>query len=139
MRRAREDSIARATTRAVTEMLQAMINFDFDRSNIRSGDAQILDRKVGILQANPNLQILVVGHCDERGSDEYNMALGNRRALSAKQYLVNRGINADRIQTRSMGERQPLDPARNEAAWARNRRNEFSITGGGDRLVMPRM
>lgn len=140
MRRAREDSIARAATRAVTEVLAQMVHFDFDRSNIRPGtDTEVLTRKIAILQANPNLRIMVTGHCDERGSDEYNMALGNRRALASKAFLVNRGISADRIETRSMGERQPLDPRSNEDAWARNRRTEFTIVAGGDRLTMPRM
>src|SRR6266705_3536921 len=81
------------TTEAVRTMLAAMIHFDFDKSNIRSGDAGTLDQKVGILQANPNLRIRISGHCDERGSDEYNLALGNRRATAAKQYLVSHGID----------------------------------------------
>ncbi|MBI2402237.1 MAG: OmpA family protein, partial [Gemmatimonadetes bacterium] len=127
----------RRTTEEVRGMLAAMINFDFDRSDIRPGDAQILDQKLGILNANPNLQIEIVGHCDERGSDEYNLALGNRRALAAKQYLVSRGIEAGRIATRSMGEEQPLDPASNESAWAQNRRDEFGVTAGGDVLMRP--
>lgn len=140
MRRAREDSLARATTRAVREILEQRVHFDFDRSNIRPGvDTEMLVRKVAVLQANPNLRVMITGHCDERGSDEYNMALGNRRALSAKQFLVNRGIAANRIETRSMGERQPVDPRSNEEAWSRNRRDEFTIVAGGDRLTMPRM
>jgi peptidoglycan-associated lipoprotein len=139
IRRMREDSLAavRRTTEEVRGMLAVMIHFDFDKSDIRPGDAQILDQKLAILQANPNVRIEIVGHCDERGSDEYNLALGNRRALAAKQYLVSRGIAADRISTRSMGEEQPLDPGHNEAAWAKNRRDEFSITAGGDVLMKP--
>jgi peptidoglycan-associated lipoprotein len=139
IRRAREDSLAtlRAGTEAVRGMLAAMINFDFDKSDIRPGDAQVLDQKLAILQANPNLTVEVVGHCDERGSDEYNLALGNRRALSAKQYLVSRGIDAGRISTRSMGEEQPLNPGHDETAWSQNRRDEFGITAGGDMLVRP--
>jgi peptidoglycan-associated lipoprotein len=139
IRRAAEDSLAalRRTTEDVRGMLAAMINFDYDRSDIRPGDAQILDQKLAILNANPNLQVEIVGHCDERGSDEYNLALGNRRALAAKQYLVSRGIEAGRIATRSMGEEQPLNPASDESAWAQNRRDEFSITAGGDMLMRP--
>jgi peptidoglycan-associated lipoprotein len=135
------DSIAavRRTTERVRAMLETMINFDFDRSNIRTGDAQILDQKLAILQANPALQIQISGHCDERGSDEYNLALGNRRAVAAMQYLVDRGIAANRITTNSFGEERPLDPASNDAAWARNRRDEFSITAGGAELREPRM
>jgi peptidoglycan-associated lipoprotein len=137
---ARADSIARvrAETEAVRNMIQEMINFDFDRSNIRPGqDRQRLEQKLAILQANPNLRIEIVGHCDERGSDEYNMALGQRRANSARQFLVDQGVNANRISTRSMGEEQPLNPASNEAAWTQNRRDEFRIVSGGDMLTRP--
>jgi peptidoglycan-associated lipoprotein len=137
--RARADSIARlnAETERVRGMLTAVINFDYDKSNIRPGDAAILDQKIAILQANPNLRISITGHCDERGSDEYNLALGNRRALAAREYMVNRGITADRIETASRGEEQPVDPASTEDAWARNRRDEFAITAGGDQLRAP--
>ncbi len=137
--RMREDSLAalRRTTEEVRGMLAAMINFDFDKSDIRPGDAQILDQKLAILQANPSLSIEIVGHCDERGSDEYNLALGNRRALAAKQYLVSRGIEAGRVNTRSMGEEQPLNPGHDETAWAQNRRDEFGIAAGGDVLMRP--
>ncbi len=138
--RARADSLAAIarTTDEVKGMVATMIHFDFDKSNIRPGeDAQALDEKLAILQANPGLQIEIVGNCDERGSDEYNMALGNRRALAAKQYLVSRGISADRITTRSMGEENPIDPAHTEDAWAQNRRDEFNVTAGGDVLMKP--
>lgn len=142
------DSIARAraadslaavqkTTDAVKSALADMIHFDFDKSNIRSGDAQILDQKIAILQKNPALRIQIAGNCDERGSQEYNLALGQRRANSAKQYLVAHGIDASRIETVSYGEERPLDPAHNEAAWSQNRRDEFNIVAGGDVLVQP--
>lgn len=140
LRRAREDSLARvrAETEAVRAIVAEMINFDFDRSEIRPGrDTEVLERKLQVLNANPELRIEIVGHCDERGSDEYNLALGNRRALSAKQWLVSRGISPDRITTRSMGEEQPLDPGHNEEAWAKNRRAEFVITAGGEVLRRP--
>jgi peptidoglycan-associated lipoprotein len=137
---ARADSLA-AVARATDEvkaMVAAMIHFDFDKSNVRPGeDTQVLDQKFAILQANPGLQIEIVGNCDERGSDEYNLALGNRRALAAKQYLVSRGISADRISTRSMGEESPINPAHNEEAWSQNRRDEFNVTAGGDVLMKP--
>jgi peptidoglycan-associated lipoprotein len=152
-RRAYEDSIARAraeaerlaaerrAAEAVTErmrgILAEMINFDFDRSNIRPGDAAVLDRKIAVMQANPMLTLTITGHADERGSDEYNLALGNRRAIAAKEYMVNRGIAANRITTASRGEEQPLDPASNEAAWAKNRRDEFAIAAGGQTLTAP--
>ena len=155
-RRAYEDSIARARAEAerlaaerraadealrmterVRGMVMEMINFDFDKSDIRAGDAAILDRKIAIMQANPMLTLTVTGHADERGSDEYNLALGNRRALAAKEYMVNRGIGADRIATASLGEEQPLDTMSNEDAWAKNRRDEFAIAAGGQTLKAP--
>jgi peptidoglycan-associated lipoprotein len=137
---AREDSLAaaRAETEAVRQMVAQMINFDFDKSAIRSGrDTRVLEEKAAVLQANPALTIEVVGHCDERGTNAYNMRLGQRRADAAKRFLQQRGIAASRITVRSMGEGQPLDPGHNEAAWARNRRDEFRITGGGDVLRRP--
>lgn len=139
-RRQREaDSLAALAriTEEVRAMLAQMINFDFDRSNIRTGDAAILDGKVLILRANAALRIRIAGHCDERGSDEYNLALGNRRAASAKQYLVNQGIAADRIEIVSYGEERPMAMGQTEEAWAQNRRAEFEIVGGGDMLVRP--
>jgi peptidoglycan-associated lipoprotein len=118
-------------------MLETMINFEYDQSQVRQQDASVLDQKLGILRANPGLRIQITGHADERGSDEYNLALGNRRALAARQYLIDRGISGDRISTNSLGEERPLDPRSNEEAWARNRRDEFSITAGGDVLRAP--
>ena len=138
--RAREaDSLAALgrTTEAVRTMLAAMIHFDYDKANIRSNDAGTLDEKVAIMQANPNLRIRIHGHCDERGSDEYNLALGNRRAQSGKQYLVSHGIDAGRIETQSWGEERPLVDGHDESAWSQNRRDEFEIIGGGDALVRP--
>jgi peptidoglycan-associated lipoprotein len=127
-----------ATTAEVRNMLAAMIHFDFDRSNIRPGDDQsMLDQKVAILTANPDLRIRISGHCDERGSDEYNLALGNRRATSAKQYLVSHGIDASRIETASFGEERPIAMGHDEDSWAQNRRDEFEILSGGDVLMKP--
>jgi len=139
LQRAREDSLARVRreTERVRNALETMVHFDFDRSNIRDEDMGSLDLKVAILQANPMLRIAIGGHCDERGSDEYNLALGNRRALAAKQYLIDRGIAEDRITTSSFGEERPIDGGHTEEAWARNRRDEFSITAGGSELHMP--
>ncbi|HEY3219602.1 MAG TPA: peptidoglycan-associated lipoprotein Pal [Gemmatimonadales bacterium] len=133
------DSIA-ALARASDEVrstLAAMIHFDLDKSNIRSNDMGTLDQKVAILQANPDLRIRIAGHCDERGSDEYNLALGNRRAQSAKQYLVSHGIDASRIETQSWGEERPAVDGHDESAWSQNRRDEFEVTSGGDNLHRP--
>ncbi len=140
-RRAREDSVAavRAETNNVRDLLARRVHFDFDRSNVRPDDAAILDEKLAVLQRNPDLQIQVTGHCDERGSDEYNLALGNRRALAAKRYLTDRGIAEGRITTSSMGEERPITMGANEGAWAQNRRDEFTIISGGGTLKMPGM
>ena len=121
----------------VRATLATMIHFDLDKSNLRSDDMGVLDQKVAILQANPDLRIRIGGHCDERGSDEYNLALGNRRAQAAKQYLVSHGIDASRIETQSWGEERPLVDGHDESAWSQNRRDEFEITGGGDNLRRP--
>ena len=135
----RADSLAALgrSTEAVRTLLATMIHFDYDKALIRSGDASVLDQKMAILQANPALHIRISGHCDERGSDEYNLALGNRRATAAKQYLVSHGIDASRIETVSYGEERPIAQAHDEEAWAQNRRDEFEILAGGDNLKQP--
>ena len=125
------------TTNAVRALLATMIHFDYDKALIRGGDASVLDQKVAILQANPALRIRISGHCDERGSDEYNLALGNRRATAAKQYVVSHGIDAGRIETVSYGEERPLASGHDEEAWAQNRRDEFEILSGGENLKQP--
>jgi peptidoglycan-associated lipoprotein len=125
------------SSESVRMMLGTMIHFDYDKSSLRGEDASVLDQKVSILQANSGARIRISGHCDERGSDEYNLALGNRRASTAKQYLVSHGIDAGRIETTSYGKERPVDPAHNEQAWATNRRDEFDILSGGDDLRQP--
>lgn len=119
------------------QTLAQITHFDFDRSSIRPGDAEVLDRKIPVLNANPTVRIRIDGNCDERGSDEYNLALGNRRAISAKQYLVNHGIDAGRIETASYGKERPLDPGHNEAAWAKNRNDEFEVLTANVALRQP--
>src|SRR2546422_693773 len=99
--------------------------------------AATLDQRVGILRANPTRRIGIPGHCDERGSDEYTLALGTRRAPAAKQYLVSHGIEAGRIETVSYGEERPIAQGHDKTAWAQNRRDEFEILSGGDALRQP--
>lgn len=135
----RADSLA-ALGRASEEAkaaLASLIHFDFDKSAIRPGDAEVLDQKLPILRANPAVRIRIAGNCDERGSDEYNLALGNRRAIQAKQYLVNHGVDASRIETVSYGKERPLDPNHTEAAWAKNRNDEFEVVTTGIVLREP--
>ena len=129
---------AEAVRAALVADLGNVIHFDYDQDAVKPEDRPILDRKAEIMRANPGVRIRVSGHADDRGSDEYNLVLGNQRALSARQYLVGKGIDAGRIDVTSFGEERPVDPAENEGAWARNRRAEFEIIAGGDRLVAPR-
>ncbi len=104
------------------------IHFDFDKYDIRPGDVEILKGNSALLKKFPNVKIQIEGHCDERGTNEYNLALGERRANSTKKYLTSLGITADRISTISYGEEKPMDPGHNEEAWAKNRRAHFVIT-----------
>ncbi len=109
-----------------TKMLKR-IHFDFDKYNIRPDDAEILKQNVAVLKRFPTVKIQTEGHCDEKGTNEYNLALGERRASSAKKYLIFLGIDERRISTVSYGEEKPLDPGHNEEAWAKNRRADFVI------------
>jgi len=133
-RLARERAAREAADRARAD-LTTMIHFDYDQALIRSMDQSVLDRKAALLQANAGVRIRVSGHADERGSDEYNLALGNRRAAAAKRYLENKGVTTGRIEIVSYGEERPLDQGKDENAWAQNRRDEFEITAGGENLV----
>ena len=145
---ARQDSIRRAeearreaeaAAARARSILEEMVFFDYDDSNLRPDAQEALARKVAVLRANPNVTLRITGHADERGSIEYNLALGLRRANSVRDYLTGFGISASRFTTETMGEDRPLDPGSNESAWACNRRGEFSITGGADRLTAPGM
>ena len=152
--RARADSIARADQarrdaadrermereRMMTEArnaVSARILFEYDQAELSEQARATLDAKVPLLNANPGMRIRVAGHTDDRGSDEYNLALGQRRAAAAKRYLVQRGIDAGRIEVISLGEEQPATPGSDESAWSQNRRAEFEITAGGDTIVLP--
>jgi peptidoglycan-associated lipoprotein len=123
---------------ALRNTLREVVHFDFDESDLRDDARARLDAKLAILLANPGLTLRISGHADERGSDEYNLALGQRRASAARRYLTERGVPDGRIETASFGEEQPVAAGGDESAYAANRRAEFEITGGGDRLVRPR-
>ncbi len=127
----------RSNAGALAATLTAMVHFDYDQADLRPGDRAILDAKVPILQANSGVMIRIAGHTDERGSDEYNLALGQRRAAAVKAYLVQHGIADARIATASYGEEHPIAQGNDESAWSQNRRAEFDITSGGNNLRSP--
>jgi peptidoglycan-associated lipoprotein len=115
-----------------------VIYFDYDKDEIRDDQKAALESKVPVLTLNTNIRIRVLGNTDNRGSDEYNLALGQRRAATVKRYLVSRGIAESRIETVSFGEERPAAQGENEDAWAKNRRDEFEIIAGADVIKVPR-
>lgn len=108
-------------------LLEALY-FETDHSDLSTEARALLDRKLALFRANPRLEVQVEGHADERGPDEYNLALGNRRAAAVKRYLTEHGIADARLTIVSYGEERPADQGNNEAAWAHNRRAEFRVT-----------
>jgi peptidoglycan-associated lipoprotein len=124
-RRARE-----AATSSAREALTAIIFFQYDSDEITADAEQKLDSKAAVMRANPGLRLRIEGHCDQRGSTEYNLALGQRRAEAVRAYLVNLGIDGSRLSTISYGEERPLEEGDSDEAMARNRRAEFTVAGG---------
>jgi peptidoglycan-associated lipoprotein len=124
-RRALEAAIAAARTTLVER-----IHFDYDMAEIRPDAERVLRDKLSILRASPNVQLRIEGHCDERGSNEYNDALGNRRAQAVVDFFTGFGLDASRFAIVSFGEDRPLASRSDEDAWAMNRRAEFIITAG---------
>ena len=105
------------------------VGFDFDKYEIRAADAEILDANAAWMKANPDYLVLVEGHCDERGTNEYNLALGERRAKATLNYLLARGLAADRLTLVSYGKERPLCSDATEACWGQNRRAHFLVKG----------
>jgi len=163
--RARADSLARATTarraaaarakaaadsaRVVAEQKQNTTNrakailvapvlFAFDEAVLRVPERTMLDRKAALLAANHEIRLRIVGNTDEQGSDEYNLALGMRRAAAAQQYLADHGIDSTRLELTSSGEEHPVCHDHDEWCWSQNRRDEFVIVAGGDRIIAAR-
>ncbi len=149
--RMRQDSIDAANRRLQTErdaaaraladarsLLNAPVYFDYDKSEIRDDAKQALDSKLGLLRANPAMRIRIEGNTDSRGSNEYNMALGLRRANAARRYLVSQGIDNARFDVVSYGEERPVDQGTTDEAYAKNRRDDFVITVGGDNFTVPK-
>ncbi|HNQ90288.1 MAG TPA: OmpA family protein [Verrucomicrobiota bacterium] len=111
-----------------TEYFKAQtVYFEFDSSVVRKTQHGRCDAVGDELKAKPEAKLMIDGHCDERGTEEYNRALGERRALAVRTYLIKYGIAADRVFTRSWGENRPADPGQNEDAYAKNRRGEFIL------------
>jgi peptidoglycan-associated lipoprotein len=124
-RRARE-----AATSSAREALTEIVFFQYDSDEITPEAERKLQTKASVLQSNPGVRLRIEGHCDQRGSTEYNLALGQRRAEAVRAYLVNLGIDGSRLSTISYGEERPLEEGDSDEAMARNRRAEFTVAGG---------
>jgi peptidoglycan-associated lipoprotein len=138
--RAAREAQAAADRRSAGEaaaVLAQKVYFDYDKDNLRDDARATLDAKVPILIANPSVTLAITGHTDERGTAEYNLALGQRRAAQVKRYLTSKGIEDARISTQSMGDSQPAVQGTDESAYQQNRRAEFQASGAGT-LVAPR-
>src|SRR3954471_18558045 len=141
-----DDSIAAARSAADAAAREAEgmratpatpVHYDFDKAELRADTKGILDQKIPILTANTGVTIRIAGHTDDRGSGEYNLQLGQRRAAAARDYLVARGVNTARVELVSYGEERPLCQDKAEACWSQNRRAEFEVTAGGNMLRKP--
>jgi peptidoglycan-associated lipoprotein len=124
---------AQATAQAVSDAAKAKlsdltrINFDYDKAQITPAAADILKQDAIIIKGVPGVKITIEGHCDERGTTEYNLALGERRANAVKRFLADTGVEPSRLSTVSKGEEEPIDMGNTEEAWAKNRRAEFKV------------
>jgi peptidoglycan-associated lipoprotein len=123
----REEAATMAEEARMRAFVEENIHFDFDKYDLKPKAMMILDEKATYLREHPEVRVLVEGHCDDRGTNEYNLALGDRRANSAKNYLVRSGVAESRITTISYGEEQPLCMEQTESCWWRNRRDQFQI------------
>lgn len=134
-RKAEEQRLAREREMGMRQQLQREISrfesehiyFDFDKSELKPEARAVLRDKAEWLRTNPQFSLRVEGHCDERGTNEYNLALGERRADAAWRFLNALGISGERLSSISYGEEQPADPRHNEDAWSKNRRDEFKL------------
>ena len=123
----KEEVVVAPVPKVPDVVMQEDIYFEFDKSTLTPAAQDNLLRKAEWLRENPDATVTIGGHCDERGTNEYNLALGDRRAESAKAFLVDLGIEASRLTTISYGEERPVDPRHNEEAWAKNRRGHFTV------------
>jgi peptidoglycan-associated lipoprotein len=130
-RRARDaDEARRLEVTRLRAQIETMVFYDYDRADLNAAARTILEEKARLLNAHTDVTVRIEGHADERGSVEYNLALSLRRAESARSFLVDYGIDRNRIEVVPYGEERPLDTGTSEAAYARNRRSEFRILSG---------
>jgi peptidoglycan-associated lipoprotein len=129
LERDRLERLERETARA-REVLTEIVFFEFDSDEITSDAAELLRLKAAVLSANPNVRLRIEGHADQRGSTEYNLALGQRRAEAVRVFLADYGVDTSRFATTSYGKERPLMEGTDEFAWSRNRRAEFAVVGG---------
>jgi len=127
---AAEEARRREAANRARAVLQQQVYFEFDRADLTPQARELLKAKLEVLRNFSAVTLTVAGHADERGSDEYNLALGNRRANAVRQYLIQQGVLSGRMQTVSFGEEQPAVVGHDESAWSRNRRAEFQIRAG---------
>jgi peptidoglycan-associated lipoprotein len=132
---AREAAAREAAVREARSVLTQPVYFEYDESTLTSDAESALRAKVEILRASPAVELLIEGHADERGTTEYNLALGNARAEAVRQFFTSFGLGADRFSIVSYGEEDPVAMGSNESAWARNRRAEFVFTAGEDQIL----
>lgn len=138
---AARDAAAGDAQRAQAELssiLTQKVYFDYDKDQLRDDAVAVLDQKAAVLLANPAVTLVVTGHTDERGTAEYNLALGQRRAAQVKRYLAGKGVTDDRLTTRSLGDSQPAAQGTDETAYQQNRRAEFDVRNVRGALVRPR-
>lgn len=143
--KARADSIAAANAASATAasaelraVLTATVYFDYDAAEIRDDARAVLEAKVPLLVANPSVRLRISGHTDDRGAEEYNLALGQKRAAALQRWLGQRGIAADRLVVVSYGEERPTCGSTDESCWVKNRRAEFEIVSAPASLVVPK-
>ena len=122
-----DTTVTTETMETLKESQFRAVYFDFDKFNLRKDAKAALDHNFGLLSSHTDVIIKIEGHCDERGTVEYNLSLGEKRARAAQDYLVGLGINRNRITVISYGKERPLDPRHNDEAWDKNRRDEFRI------------
>jgi peptidoglycan-associated lipoprotein len=126
-----EDLEAAAKKKAMQQAMDTITNeriyFDFDKFELKAESKEVLKKKAELLKKYPNFKVLVEGHCDERGTEEYNLGLGEKRAKAAMEFLVIQGVDVSRLKIVSYGEERPVCTEKTESCWSKNRRDEFKV------------